>query len=80
MMGFGFGGGWATMGIMGAFGLLILAGVIVLIVWAIRVLLPPRPSDTSSRAIDPLAQLQLRLARGEITLDEYEEIRAHLRP
>ena len=79
MMGFSVGGGFAGMWIMGLFGLLILAGVIVLIVWAIRVLLPPRPSDPSLRSTDPLNQLQLRLARGEITPDEYEELRAHLR-
>lgn len=27
---------------------------------------------------DPLAILQLRLARGEISLDEYQELRRHL--
>ncbi len=78
MMGFGVGGGLAGMWIMGLFGLLILVGVIVLIVWAIRALIPAnRPGP--SAAVDPLTQLQLRLARGEITPDEYEELRAHLR-
>ncbi|NMP21566.1 SHOCT domain-containing protein [Sulfobacillus harzensis] len=78
MMGLLGAGGFAGMWIMGLFGLLILAGVIVLIVWAIRALLPPRSSEPW-RSNDPLAQLQLRLARGEITPDVYEELRAHLR-
>ncbi len=70
--------GFTGMWIMGLFGLLSLAGVIVLIVWAIRALLSPRVSETM-RSSDPLGLLQLRLARGEITPDEYEELRAHLR-
>ncbi|PSR30391.1 MAG: hypothetical protein C7B46_17985 [Sulfobacillus benefaciens] len=79
MMGFGVGGGLAGMWIMGLFGLLILAGVIVLIVWAIRALIPANRPGPSAAAVDPLTQLRLRLARGEITPDEYEELRAHLR-
>ena len=79
MMGFGVDGGLAGMWIMGLFGLLILAGVIVLIVWAIRALIPANRPGPSAAAVDPLTQLQLRLARGEITPDEYEELRAHLR-
>ena len=79
MMGFGVGGSFAGMWITGLFGLLILAGVIVLIVWTIRALIPDRRYGTSTPLADPLVQLQLRLARGEITPDEYETLRAHLR-
>ncbi len=79
MMGFGVGGGLAGMWIMGLFGLLILAGVIALIVWAIRALIPANRPGSSAAAVDPLTHLRLRLARGEITPDEYEELRAHLR-
>jgi putative membrane protein len=78
MMGFGGGGSLAGMWLMGLFGLLMVAGVIVLVVWAIRAVLPPRPAAAPSPATDPLVHLQLRLARGEITPDEYEEIRAHM--
>lgn len=77
MMGFGGGGGLVGMWLMGLLGLLMVAGVIVLVVWAIRALLPPRLAVAPST--DPLSHLQLRLARGEITPDEYEELRAHLR-
>lgn len=71
-------GGYAGMGIMGIFGLLILAGIIVLIVWAIRS--GARVRSTAAGSVnEPLAELQLRLARGDITPDEYEELRAHLR-
>lgn len=79
MMGFGGGGGLAGMWLMGLLGLLMVAGLIVVVVWAIRALLPPRPAATPSPGTDPLAHLQLRLARGEITPNEYEELRAHLR-
>lgn len=34
--------------------------------------------DIRGRNDDPLAILKLRLARGEITLEEYEELRRHL--
>lgn len=75
MMGLVGAGGLVGMWIMGLFGLLILAGAIVLIVWAIR--LPSRVSEFG-RSPEPLAQLQLRLARGEITPNEYEALRDHL--
>ena len=68
------------MWVMGLFGLIILAGVIVLIVWAIRTMLPSRSSDTAQHDANPLLQLQGRLARGEITPAQYEEIREQLRP
>ncbi|HBQ94999.1 MAG: SHOCT domain-containing protein [Firmicutes bacterium] len=35
-------------------------------------------SDIRRRDNDPLAILKLRLSRGEITLEEYEEIRKRL--
>lgn len=35
-------------------------------------------SDIRSRENDPLAILQLRLARGEITPEEYEDLRRRL--
>ena len=79
MMGFGGGSGLAGMWLMWLFGLLMMAGLIVLVVWAIHTLLPPRSAGSLSPSTDPLVHLQLRLARGEITPDEYEELRAHLR-
>lgn len=72
------GGGFASMWIMGFFGLVTLAGIIVLLVWANRAV-PTRHGPELGRSPEPLAQLQLRLARGEITPDECEVLRAHLR-
>ena len=77
MMGYGVSGGLGWMWIMGLFGLLVLAGVVVLVIWAVRTLWPDRRSTLASD--DPLAQLKLRLARGEITQEDYETLRAHLR-
>lgn len=74
MMGFGVG-----MLIMGLFGLLILVGIVVLIVTSIQYLIRVNHPTTVSAANDPLAQLQLRLVRGEITPEEYETLRNHLR-
>lgn len=69
----------AGMWVMGLFGLLVLAGVIVLIVWAIRAWTPAKQSGVPTGAVTPLTQLKLRLARGEITSDEYEKLRDYLR-
>ena len=74
MMGFGVG-----MLIMGLFGLLILVGIVVLIVTSIQYLIRVNHPTTVSASNDPLAQLQLRLVRGEITPEEYETLRNHLR-
>lgn len=79
MMGFGVGGSVTGMWIMGLFGLLVFVGVIGLIVWAIRAWVPTNRLGPPTASADPLTQLRLRLARGEITPDEYEELRAHLR-
>ena len=79
MMGFGVSGGGVWMGVMGLFGLLVLGGVVALIFGAMRAAFPANRAGSVSASADPLAQLKLRLARGEITPDEYEELRAHLR-
>ncbi len=75
MMGFGVGHGFGWM--MGAGGLLLMAIVVGLLVRVggmagrdrVRASLPPTPQE----------ELKFRLARGEITPDDYEELRAHLR-
>lgn len=79
MMGFGVGGSVAGMWAMGLFGLMVFVGVIGLIVWAIRAWGPANRLGPPNASVDPVTELQLRLARGEITPDEYEELRAHLR-
>lgn len=77
MMGYGVSGGLGWMWIMGLFGLMVLAGVVVLVIWAVRALWPDHRATMPSN--EPLAQLKLRLARGEISPDEYESLRAHMR-
>jgi len=68
--------------LMMIFGLLVFVGIILLAVWAITRLTGSerlRPSSTSSAPEDPLAILQRRYARGEITREEYERIRSDLK-
>jgi len=72
--------GWGTMICGGTVGLLILAALVVIVV-----LLFTRRStgrgETESRSASKTAMeiLKERYARGEITRDEYVEMREHLR-
>ncbi|MDA8194449.1 MAG: SHOCT domain-containing protein [Thermaerobacter sp.] len=79
MMGFNWGGAWVGLWFMAIFGLAVLAGVILLVAWAVRAAGAGGSKRGASAAGNPLTELQLRLARGEITPDEFEELRAHLR-
>jgi len=65
------GGGW----LFALFGLLVLAGIVLLVVWAVRTMggsaqhhAPQPPVD------DACAIAKVRYAKGEITKDQYEEI------
>ncbi|CAB1129826.1 SHOCT domain-containing protein [Candidatus Hydrogenisulfobacillus filiaventi] len=69
-------GGWWWMGLLH---LAWVTGIILLLVWAVPRILRRSGGPAETPPADPLAQLKLRLARGEITPDEYEELRAHLR-
>ncbi len=60
---------WAVAAIV--FGALIVLGLVLIAVWAFREALPGEPRGTK-RAI---AILQERLARGELTPEEYERMR-----
>lgn len=69
MMGYGM-MGFGLIGML--FNVLILVGVVVLIVWAVK-----RFSDgnhVGSRAEAPREILQARYARGEITREQYQEM------
>ena len=50
---------------------IVIGGLIVLVVWAVRTVGGPRP-DASINALEVLKR---RLAAGEITQDEYEKTR-----
>jgi|DewCreStandDraft_1066081.scaffolds.fasta_scaffold00013_106 putative membrane protein len=62
---------WAILGV--AFWLLMLAGITLLVVWAIRQVGPDQAG--SRRALEILKE---RYARGEITREQYEQIRRDL--
>jgi len=73
--------GFFPLGLMGGLtGLLLLAGFVLLAIWAFRALLPaqartqvaPTPAET------PLDVLARRFAAGEISADEYQKARAVL--
>jgi putative membrane protein len=69
------GGWWIVM----ALGMVIFWGLVIAgIVWLVRELSDPRRQAGEQRESDPLALLDLRLAEGSITPDEYRERRAIL--
>ncbi len=79
MMGPGMmGWGWAAnpwWGILGmVFGLAVLVGLVLLVVWAVRQL-APAGGPATSRALEVLKE---RYARGEITREQYEQMRRDL--
>lgn len=59
---------WVTGGLMMV---LFVGGLILLVVWTIRAVGGPRPSNSGTA----LEVLRTRLAAGEITQDEYEKTR-----
>lgn len=58
-------------------GTVIWLGILVVLAVAVSVWFHHVPSWRQAPD-DPLAILQLRLARGDISLDEYQELRRHL--
>jgi len=76
--------GWGEVICFGAVGLVLLAGLIALVIWLLTSTssrgrtstgegtAPPRPKT-------PMEILKERYARGEITQEEYLEMREHLR-
>ena len=78
MMGSWWGGGMVMMMILsGLFWILLLAGVGYLLYWLTRHWQTANPTS-AAHADDPLAVLKIRYARGEITREQYEEIRNDL--
>ncbi|MCL5027311.1 MAG: SHOCT domain-containing protein [Chloroflexi bacterium] len=76
--GYGYGFGWwgVVMGIaMLVFWALVIAGIVLLVVWAVRQARPVGPGAGGNRALDIL---QERYARGEITKDQYDQMRRDL--
>ena len=76
MMGGGMMGGFGGLGLFGGligliFNLLILVGIVLLVVWAVRRF---ASSNISSGIQTPKEILQSRYARGEITRDQYQQM------
>ena len=100
MRGFGYGpmmggyGGWYGGILMFLFGTLAIAGIVLLIIWAVRQsgghhqaagtqqpgAAPPQPPMPTGAAghDDAVAIAKKRLASGEITPQQYQEIMQHL--
>lgn len=82
MGGMGFGFGWSGLILMFVFWVVIIA----LAIWLVSRLFPQttqglrwhRPSDSSDGSDSPMEVLKHRYASGEITKDEYEQIRHDL--
>jgi uncharacterized membrane protein len=87
-----YGGGGGGGGLLGgiiffAFGLLVLAGIVLLIVWAVRTMSgqghdhghghsgpPVAPTPAPPKVDEACTIARTRYASGEITKDQYEEI------
>ncbi|GBD10626.1 hypothetical protein HRbin23_00270 [bacterium HR23] len=72
MMGNNFPGWWMGVGLL--WSLIFWGAIIFLIVWGIRTLAGRR----EERPPDPLTLLKMRYARGEITREQYEQMRQDL--
>jgi putative membrane protein len=76
------GGGWLGDILFFAFGLLILAGIVLLVVWAMRTMSGGHsqagpgapPTQMPSQQDEACAIARKRFASGEITKEQYEEI------
>jgi putative membrane protein len=72
----GFGGSW-MMGIGLLWWLLVIAGVVVLVVWAVRAS-SPRGTGSSPHGPDALEIARRRYASGEISKEQFEQLRKDL--
>jgi putative membrane protein len=74
MMGYGMMGLYGLFGVL--FNVLVLAGIVVLIVWAVRRF--STPSNPPNSGPSPREILQARYARGEITREQYQQMLSDL--
>ena len=79
MMG-GFGGGFSLIGLL--FNLLIIVGIVVLVIWAVRQFSSggrdSSQQNNRSTEATPREIVEKRYARGEITRKEYQEMLSDL--
>ena len=69
----GFGGSW-MMGIGLVFWLLIIAGIVVLVVWAVRTA-SGRGTGSTPQGVDALEIARRRYASGEISKEQFEQLK-----
>jgi putative membrane protein len=70
MMGYGMMGGFGLIGLL--FNALVIAGIVVLVVWAVRRF--TAGSGLSPNGQSPREILQARYARGELTREQYKQM------
>lgn len=75
----GYGNGAWSVGLMLLFGLLIVVGIVLLIIWAGRIARGDTQVPPTQRHPDPaLETLRRRYANGEITKEQYDEMQRTL--
>ncbi len=74
MMGYGMMGAYGLIGLL--FNVLVIVGIVVLIVWAVRRF--SAPGNQTSGAQSAREILQMRYARGEITREQYQQMLSDL--
>lgn len=75
----GYGGNLWNIGLMLLFGLLVIAGIVLLVVWVSRSSGNHRQSQTPTQQSDSaLETARRRYASGEITKEQYDELRHDL--
>jgi putative membrane protein len=79
-MHWGYGFGWGALICGGGIALLLLLGLVALVIWLLTRSSSPGRSRGSvgPSSQTPLEILKTRYARGEISREEYEEMREHL--
>lgn len=75
MMGFGMMGGLGLLGLL--FNVVILVGIVILIVWAVKRFTAQGNQPTGGQSARDI--LQARYARGEITREQYQQMLGDLR-
>jgi putative membrane protein len=71
----GYGGSWLGMGMMWFFGVVLLIGVVLMVVWIVRMTQGPSGhASAPAPGNDPCNIAKVRYAKGEITKEQYDEI------
>lgn len=78
MMGYYSGWGWIGAVMGGIFMLLFWAALIFFIIWLIRSLTQPSRSSTTPPTPSPLDIAKARYARGDITKEQFEQLKKDL--